>query len=455
MYKMISYQRLQAEDSWDSQLFCGPASVVVFNKGKKTLAQRGAKCVEGMRDNTDAVEANSASEAPMIRQAHLGPFSFRLEEYHWESPAAEGTSTVQPGDVVLNKMRPVRAAWAMPRMPRHPVDPNCWIMKNLDVYLGFWVALLLNQPGYSEYLLRRSGAAILTRIGKKELLQLPVPDPPAGVKPLAEEAWELMDGYIGSQGDLVRLQQEVEVVVQEWGAAVGSAMVEGQSPVEGFYRFFPAAHVDDSLLPGHVQVASFQRNLIEEAGWVRLQDLLALAQPPKERLRTDPGMARYLRLRDVDTAFAPPWPEESPPPPALFRVYRQPLQAEEVLFSTMASAPNATLSVSPPPESVFITDHWARLRFRETPGAWALVLRSKSMARQLAFLATGSAVQFLRGEDLHHLVVPEIEPEVRERWEGRLRGILQRQTAFKQQWAGIMDRALNFFYVCHPSKEGS
>ena len=65
-----------------------------------------------------------AGATPVYRQASIGCLRLQLSAQHWVSPQIEGRWCVRPGDVVLNKLAPVRAAFVSPAAKRHPVDGN-------------------------------------------------------------------------------------------------------------------------------------------------------------------------------------------------------------------------------------------------------------------------------------------------------------------------------------------
>jgi hypothetical protein len=72
------------------------------------------------------------------------------------------------------------------------------------------------------------------------------------------------------------------------------------------------------------------------------------------------------------------------------RVFAQLLSENDVLLSTLVTSPRVTFAGTNPGTAVYPTDHWYRLRFRETPGAWALVLATPAIRAQLERLAIGT-----------------------------------------------------------------
>ena len=82
-------------------------------------------------------------------------------------------------------------------------------------------------------------------------------------------------------------------------------------------------------------------------------------------------------------------------------------------------------------------DHWVRLRFRETPGAWALVLDSPPIHAQLQQLGIGTARQFVTPAMILNLVLPDIPREMRLEWDAFLRSWQRERRDLDRQWLDL------------------
>jgi hypothetical protein len=156
-----------------------------------------------------------------------------------------------------------------------------------------------------------------------------------------------------------------------------------------------------------------------------------------------------LRLGDVDDGMLihPPPPGASDP--AAARVFEEPLRQGEVLVSTLVSKPRLGYVSAAPPGDVRVTDHWQRFRFRETPGAWALVLRTAAVSDQLRRLARGAVQQFAHPGDLLRLLVPVPPLRLREEWQVELERCHRQQRALEVEWEALWAQALTLFRAGH------
>jgi hypothetical protein len=383
---------------------------------------------------------------------------------------------VAPGDVIVNQLVPVRAAWATARLPRHPVDANCILIRwegrhdHLDLFerheqlgliepasilsegrvrtVAFWTALCLNQPDYQEYLLRRSGAAFLPRVRMSVLRDLKMPPAPADAEGLAGAVWEWLEQSLTNDEELTRLAQQAEDEVAARAVAVDDLQTDGE-PRGRWWQFFRAAEVGDSLIPRHVTLSHLQYQLRSARGWLSLEELLGPRQPGRKRLtRAEPNW-RYLRLSDVGSDLAVTLPEQSDATPQPGRVYAEPLTADEVLVSLLGTSPRVAFAGADPPPGLFVIDHWERLCFRETPGAWALALDTSPVRRQRGLMAMGTAQQFAHSESVHNLVLPPLPLDLRLKWDRTLRRLVARRKQLECQWQVLWGRSLDLYRAAH------
>jgi hypothetical protein len=93
-----------------------------------------------------------------------------------------------------------------------------------------------------------------------------------------------------------------------------------------------------------------------------------------------------------------------------------------------------------PNSLIFPTDHWVRLRFNETPGAWALTMQTEPVARQLRSMTTGLTQQFATASAVEQLVLPPIPLPIRMSWDGRLRRCQRQRDELDAIWQELVDR---------------
>lgn len=469
--RKISGADLLREGRWDPRVFCGPAAIALLAPGKRqTLKMLGAVCVEGLREKAAAAGSPPPSDVvrdPIYQMGNLEPLRFRLDREHWKTPTnVEQPASVEPGDVVVKKTAPVTAAWAARGLPRHPADVACIPIKwekpssddmGLEAFTAarerqtltaqFWVALCLNQPEYEESLLRLSGASVLPRIRVSALRELTLPTPPLEAEALAARVWKWNEEAIDTAKELTWLLNEVDDSIRQF---ILESDELDTTDVPSWGKFFPAADVTDSLIPRHVAQGHLQHTLRDQRGWVTLPELLGPRQPSrKRRTLVDPDDV-YLRLSDIGDDMTIPGSSRTPAAPMPGRVFAEPIAPDEVLLSLLATSPRVAFAGAMPGRDVYAVDHWERLSFRETAGAWALALATESTRRQIRLLAMGSFQQFAYPESLSGLVLPPLDEELRRKWDRQLRRYQDRQQKLRQSWQDLWDEALALYRQAHP-----
>jgi hypothetical protein len=436
----------------DPALYLSPASILAWSGLNLVgLGDFAREIIEGKRDNSSSRGAEDG--VPVYRQANLAALRWRLSAEHWKQPGIEDRTCVQPGDIVVNKLAPVRAAIATSHLHRHPVDANCYLLRGMERPIALWAALCLNQPLYAEYLVRLAGASILPRVTMRALRELPLLSPPAESRNLAEKTWALVDGSLAQEENLHRLISEAQdricppETARFWQERLASL------DKLTWWRRVPGEVIPHSLLPGHSLFELLRHELQSNLGWVPLEHCLAPEQPSRTRLSVPDESSealslRCLRISDVGTdltvAQAPSKEEVAWPG----RVYRQPLRQQEILVSLLVSSPTVAYAGEIPRTDIFVTDHWERRLFRETPGAWAMILNSPLVSIQLRLLAQGSARQFLGSGAVSRVLVPVPPREERLSWDRTLlnyqRSKIEMEDAWRSLWneaAAVFDRA--------------
>ena len=301
-----------------------------------------------------------AAKAPIYRQANIRQLHLQLAEQHWTSPQISERWCVQPDDVVLNKIAPVRAAYVSPNARRHPVDSNSLIVRGLSTSAAVWVALCLNQPSYQQLLLIESG--VLQRVGLGSLTSLRVPPVPPEMDGLSARLRDLIDEATLTNEALHRARSEAN--------AEANAAPRRERDLSTGAFFAPDAVSNESWLPSAVALQAEQSALADEFGWAPISDLATFDD--RTRLSRAHEGAQALRLSDVgDDLLVDGAPNYELIPS---RTLAKPLVPGEVLLSTLGSSFRAAYVDDDVPPNIYPVDGWVRLRFRETPAAWALLL---------------------------------------------------------------------------------
>jgi hypothetical protein len=450
--KWVSPDLLEQEDVWGADLFCGSAARILFGKGtRKVIQELGGNCLEGWRVSTNlgAVDYDSRIETtPIYRQGNLEPMRFKLESMHRQTPQIEGEWCVQPGDVVLNKLMPIRAVLVTDRTYRHPIDANCMSIRGLDRITSAWVAYCLNQKPYEEYLTQHQGLALLPRASLRELRQLRMPPPPDRMRLLGEEVWRLNDAFLETEDPIVRCMGEVESYIQADGDRLQDKAQNTIRPHLKTGYFLPPGAIEDSLLPNHVENAYWRQRLRQELDWQPISKLSIVGSGVQERLDREVGEIPYLKLSDIDrdlmVDFVAPAPVTQ-----VTRIFKEPLSKGEVLLSTFAANPKVVFVDRSFDEKIYVTDHWKRLRFLETPAAWALILNTEPVREQLAGLTMGTVQQFIYADRLTKLMLPNVPLEQRREWEQVVLTHHRRKRELNQKWDVLWQEMQRLFDEVH------
>jgi hypothetical protein len=213
--------------------------------------------------------------------------------------------------------------------------------------------------------------------------------------------------------------------------------------------FFPREAVsNESWVPEATALRAEQVALEQDHGWVAVGDLAW--SDDRARLTDAHEGARALRLRDVGDDLFVSLAEEAPGEEILpGRTLAKPLVPGEVLLSTLGSSFRVAYVDDDVPPDTFPVDGWARMRFRETPAAWALLLSTDPLRSQAARLAVGTVQQFVTPEALRSLRVPVPPRELRDRWQRTVdRHHAQRRT-LDRQWSALMNELTSVFAAVH------
>lgn len=402
--------------------------------------------LEGWRvsENPLALTYDSrALTAPIYRQSNLGRLRLVLSTAHWGAPQLSGRWSVQPGDVVLNKLAPVRAALVSPAARRHPVDGNSLIVRGLSLSAATWLAVCLNRPEYEPLLLTESG--VLRRVGLGTVADLRLPPVPSELDALSRALSDLLDDLLLVGESLQRVKGEV--------AQMASAASTRRDLREGAF-LESAVLSSDNWLPASVALRADQSALAADQQWVPIRSLATAER--RSRLQSASAEIRAVRLSDVaDDLFVGSAEERSEAGALLGRILANPLIPGEVLLSTLGSSFRVAYVDHGVPANSFARDGWVRLRFRETPAAWALLLSTPQVSQQVARLAIGTVQQFVPLEALLSLHVPTPEQEARERWQRLVDRHHGQRRVLDQRWNLLVGALTRIFDEVHKATANS
>jgi hypothetical protein len=438
--KSVPPQRLaQAEYRLQPELYADALACVLDVPAHAPTLRDLATIAEGWRgtaiDNDDA-----DALLPMYHTGNIQCMRLVPGSEHLRAPTTNLAQSLLPGDVVVTKFVPPRAAVVPELAHRHPADGNCMILRGLTPTWAMWAAWCLNQPPVGTYLSITSGRGFILRINQGALGELRLPEAPAAAMPWANRMMILAGEDYALHQRRAELLADVHAAVADAADALTLADdLHGGQWISG--NLVPIS----SLLPAQAHLSAQQHRLRHDGGWLSLSDLIVPQATSRQRLATAPAVGSYIRLGDVahDGTIATHLGSECPQP--VSRVFAQPIQAHEVLLATIVTAPRAAVVDAAIAGKAWATDQWVRLRFRETPAAWAMILGSPTIAEQMRRMAVGTLAQFANPADLLELLVPPVPLERRLEWDRRERQLTERRRAWEQQWSEVIARGQELF----------
>lgn len=445
MYSYVSANRLVGQNHWSADFYCREAGSSRITASALIKLDPQVRCFEGTRFPPEQnIRLGDLQDGELIfyKPVNVQPMFFNSERRHFQAVPLPSKTQVEPDDVVVTKHAPVRAAIATKAVVRHPIDSNCLIIRGLQPKLAFWTAYCINQSPYSQRLLDAGTGvtAKLPRVSLRALREVAVPQPPGDLTQLAASFAVNCDELLASSRNFWDLQTEVELWIEESLSTVGEELhrIEQDTLTSG--DWFAALDIQDSLVPLHVQLAHIQGLLRREVNWVTLSDLLIEEPGLRRRFEQLPSRGRYLGLRAGESELTINESALAESFNWAFRIFSQPLSDGEVLLSTLVTKPQVIFADWRPAPPIYVSDQWERLRFRETPGAWALVLNSMAVQRlQLSRMALGQVQQFTSAAALRQVWVPDVPIEQRRKWEQSL----IRHHELRRERLEIRDRLLS------------
>lgn len=379
----------------------------------------------------------------------MGKFELLPTPQQWLAWRLGAEAGLQSGDVLIKRIEPVAAMVVDPGLPLFPVDANFLVVRGLVEIRAWWIAYSLNYPAWGDYLLSKSGRSILGRITLRVLRDWAVAEPPPNFQHLARRLADLLQKRTFLAGQITALQAEVETAVSTQMEDTAYDETEQRFSRRSWSCFFPAPLTQESWLPHHVASDFRAEMLHRDSEWQPLRSFLTPEPPPRNRFTTLGDPIPVLRLRDVGRVPLLPTSVEPSRPMQANRVYRYPVQAEDVLLSTMGSSPCVAFAPERTTQPVYPVDHWERLRFRSHAAAFSLILQTGPVTRQLRTLASGSMRQFVRAEDIHRLFLPVLPSETLAHWDRGFRSLAKAWQQIESQWHTALAEGWQAFFLAH------
>lgn len=241
------------------------------------------------------------------------------------------------------------------------------------------------------------------------------------------------------------LQDEVDATAAKQVSGTGVPAVDHLLAHPSWWFIFPPAAIAASWLPSHVAWSYRSELLRRDMDWQPLAELLTPEQPRDTRLSQVSEPIPVLRLSDVGEIPTVPTQLDPILPTQPTRIFRDALEPDEVLLSTLGTSPRVVFAPSSTGRPVHPSDHWKRLRFCIHPAAYALLLQTSAVVRQLQSLTYGSTQEFIRPQDVLRLFLPSLPPTTLARWDNALRSFVKSWNQIDAEWRAALARGWGVF----------
>lgn len=431
----VSPDSLESQDSWDSALFVrGQLRFSWLGSRQKSLAST-AQVFEGQR--SWSWSGDSVSQLN-FRASSISRFELQPTAAQWTARVLDEATSLRAGDVVLKRVAPLLAAVVPVGLPMLPVDSSFFVIRGLSEPEGWWAAFCLNHPAFADNLLSKSGCSVLSRVSLSVLRSWPFTQAPTAFSRIARRLTEVLQKRTFLAGRIAALKVEVETAVADQMAATAYDTAGERFSYRSWAFFCPSAMLQESWLPLHVATEFRNDSLHHDSDWLPLPTYLLPDAPPRARFARLSEPIPVLRLSDVGSIPLVPSRIEPSIPLQASRIFSDPIQPEDVLLSTLGSCPRVAFSCSAAQPPIHALDNWERLRFRSYAAAFALILQTGVITRQLGALASGSVQQFIRSDDIRQLFLPVFTQHILANWDRSFRSFCKSWHQTDSEWQAAL-----------------
>ena len=389
------------------------------------------------------------------RMRHIEPMQIALEPQLMAQPAVEQEPyCIAPHDVLIRRVGSVAAAYVSPLHRAHPIDANLAIIRGLDSAQAIWLTYCLNQRIYKDFLAQQVGVSSLVRVGLKQLEQTPIGACPDAFLPLAKQFSERYQAILQAEEALFNLRQTVNSYVSDaldekhqYLNKLDKAQKQGVTA-----KFFRAQDISEQLLFDAAEQAQLARKLTQEQGFKTLSELAELN--PRSSGYDQTQTYPVVKISHLDGQQSVELPTESSSE-AGWRTHKRLLQNNDVLVSTFAQDPKVAAVLNVTNTQLQISEQLAVVKFHHSPGAYALLMETPLIKKQVAWLATGSIQRFIQPSMLNKIVMPEIERDTANKWHQQLVVLQQAKVKSTDELKSLYKEMHKVYRSVHPDIENT
>ncbi len=387
------------------------------------------------------------------RMRHIESMEIALEPQLMNPPTIEDEAyCIATNDVLIRRVGSIAAAYVSQLHRSHPIDANLAIIRGLGSSQAIWLAYCLNQPLYKDFLAQQVGMSSLIRVGLKQLDQMPLSPCPEAFLSLARQFSESYQAKLQAEEALFNLRQTVNDFVF---LALGEEhqqlnQLEKQQKQGVSAKFFQAKDISEQLLFDAAEQAQLARALTQELRFKKLTELAELN--PKSNSYDQAQIYPTVKISHLDGQQSVDFPTKSNNETA-WRTHKRLLQDNDVLVSTFVQDPKVAMVSNVANAQLQISEQLAVVKFHHSPGAYALLMETSLVKRQIAWLATGSIQRFIQPRMLNNIVLPEIDRETANKWHQQLVVLQQAKAKASAELAGTYKKMHQVYRSVHPELE--
>lgn len=389
----------------------------------------------------------------IYRMRHISNMRIKIEAQLMAPPAFfDPAICIEPNDVVVRRVGKVAAAFVTPYHRRHPIDANLVIIRGLNSTNAAWLSFCLNQTVYKSYLEQQQGISAMVRVGLKQLEKMPVALCPAAFFPLVEKFQQSYLTILNAEESLLNLRKSVENWVEQQiddELNVIFKRGEASTAVQFNAKFFNAKDIGSQLTYAGTEQARIARILAEDSKCKSLNQF-ALVNPKPIHRRTDfSSNTPVLKIKHLDaqqSSYEPQVDEKDG-----WRVHKRLLHKNDVLVSTFAQDPKVATIVQTPALDTQISEQIAVLKFHHSPGAYALLMETPLIRKQIEWLSTGMVQRFVQAKMFEQIVLPEIDQAQATTWHQQLGNLLEAKSKATKDLNKIYQEMYQVYRKVHPA----
>jgi hypothetical protein len=393
----------------------------------------------------------------IYRMRHVSNMRIKIEAQLMAPPAfSDRAICVEPNDIIVRRVGKVAAGLITQNHRRHPIDANLVIIRGLDTNQAIWLTFCLNQTVYKSFLEQQHAISNMVRVSLQKLELMPIAPCPNEFFSLADKFQQSYQIILSSEESLLTLRKSVLHWVEHQIGDDLSDVIKASTeprPEQLDAKFFSAKDINHQLTYSAAEQAHLARLLAGNANCKMLGQLAQINPKPIIESVKVPYTVPVIKIKDLDGQQSMHIPKVDKK--GGWRVHKRLLNQFDVLVSTFVQDPKVALAVQPPKVETQISEQIAVLKFHHSPGAYALLMETPLIRKQIEWLSTGMVQRFVQAKMFEQIVLPEIDQVQATTWHQQLGTLLEAKSKATKDLNKIYQDMYQVYRKVHPVSEFS